>query len=377
MGTSHHRPIGQKNLGLSELGLFNKIAESVFDELTELTATICDADVALISVIDAPNDRQVFKSALGLPAPWAEKKETPLSHSFCQHVVADDAPLIVDDATAHPVVCDNLAIRDLNVKAYLGVPIYGLEGQPIGALCAIASEPRAWNRGLVPRLNAVARCVSNEVQLRAALKNSRSTSQELAEMRSQDLRYHALRESVTLAFLTPDLPVEDRFRLILKTGSEAFGMERAAINKFEASHSTIIFSYSKDGKSYESNKRKNSNSLCGHMMRDQCNLSYADDRKAPVGALVDMTNTTPGSYIGAPLIFGGHLYGSIGFSHSDRRSQDWTENEYSILGIIAALVATNLTLLSEIERLRASEVALLSYVNQIRERGPAHSAVVA
>lgn len=75
--------------------------------------------VALISLVD--EDRQFFVSQQGLPEPWAKARQTPLSHSFCQHVVATGDPLIVSDARENPLVCGNLAIRDLNVIAYLGL----------------------------------------------------------------------------------------------------------------------------------------------------------------------------------------------------------------------------------------------------------------
>src|SRR3712207_9380725 len=57
-------------------------------------------------------DRQFFKSAVGLPEPWAARRETPLSHSFCQHVVATGAPLRIEDARQDPLVCDNLAVPE-------------------------------------------------------------------------------------------------------------------------------------------------------------------------------------------------------------------------------------------------------------------------
>src|SRR5947199_408558 len=33
----------------------------------------------------------------GLPEPWATRRETPLSHSFCQHVVAARETVIITD----------------------------------------------------------------------------------------------------------------------------------------------------------------------------------------------------------------------------------------------------------------------------------------
>ena len=55
-------------------------------------------------------DEQVFPGAAGLPEPYQSERRTPLSHSFCQHVVASSEPLVVEDARVHPLVRHNLAV---------------------------------------------------------------------------------------------------------------------------------------------------------------------------------------------------------------------------------------------------------------------------
>jgi GAF domain-containing protein len=86
-----------------------------------MAAKVLKVPVALMSLVDA--DRQFFKSQVGLPDEWAQERETPLSHSFCQYVAGSNEPLIIGDAREYPLVCDNLAVRDLNVVAYAGVPL--------------------------------------------------------------------------------------------------------------------------------------------------------------------------------------------------------------------------------------------------------------
>ena len=95
-GTSSAREVVQDETRLDALrrtGLLDTPPEEVFDRLTRLVRRLLGAPVVLVSLVDA--DRQFFKSALGLPEPWATRRETPLSHSFCQHVVATGAPLAV------------------------------------------------------------------------------------------------------------------------------------------------------------------------------------------------------------------------------------------------------------------------------------------
>ncbi|MDX1531334.1 MAG: PAS domain S-box protein, partial [Rhodothermales bacterium] len=95
---------------------------------------------------------------------------TPLSHSFCQYVVGRDAPLAVEDAREDPLVRENLAIRDLDVVAYLGVPLRTPGGHPIGSLCAIDSEPRAWSAEDREALETLAEMVMTEIAVRHHLR---------------------------------------------------------------------------------------------------------------------------------------------------------------------------------------------------------------
>jgi GAF domain-containing protein len=148
-------------------GLLDTPADEAFDRHARIAAEALHAPVALVSLVD--EDRQFFKSCLGLPEPWATRRGTPLSHSFCQHVVASREPMLVDDAREHPLLRDNLAIRDLDVVAYAGVPLVDREGHALGTLCAIDHEPRRWSRRQVDLLKDVAAGVTREIGLLAAV----------------------------------------------------------------------------------------------------------------------------------------------------------------------------------------------------------------
>jgi GAF domain len=143
--------------------LMDSPAERAFDRITQLAARVLNAPVALISLID--EKRQFFKSATGLKEPYKSARETPLSHSFCQHTLQTRQPLIVEDARSHPLVRDNLAIRDLDVVAYAGVPLITRDGHALGALCVIDSHPRLWTSDQIDTLEALGASVMSETEL--------------------------------------------------------------------------------------------------------------------------------------------------------------------------------------------------------------------
>ena len=162
---------------LRRLNILDTPPEESFDRFTRLAGRLLGVPVALISLVDA--DRQFFKSCVGLPEPWATRRETPLSHSFCQHVVASGAALVVGDAKGHPLVSGNLAIRDLGVAAYLGVPLTTPDGHVLGALCAIDDHPRSWGPEDASVLADLAAAVMTEVNLREEVAARREGAERL------------------------------------------------------------------------------------------------------------------------------------------------------------------------------------------------------
>lgn len=114
----------------------------LLEEITRLAANLLQVPTALLSIVD--RDRQFFKSQVGVPEPWASARQTPLSHSFCQWVVSSNEELVVDDARMEWALQSNLAIRDLGVIAYAGIPVTSKNGQVLGSFCAIDSKPRTW-----------------------------------------------------------------------------------------------------------------------------------------------------------------------------------------------------------------------------------------
>ena len=151
---------------LVRLGLLDTSAEEAFDRLTRLAQRILEVPITLVSLVD--DHRQFFKSACGLPEPWASRRATPLSHSLCQHVVASGQPLVIEDAREHPLLRDNLALRDLNVVAYLGMPLKTADGQTVGSFCAIDTGRRIWSPSEQETMRELATSVMSEIALSLA-----------------------------------------------------------------------------------------------------------------------------------------------------------------------------------------------------------------
>ena len=55
---------------LRELKVLDSPPEEVFDNLAKLAIDLFNVPVSLISIVDFDNDRQFFKSRIGLAEPW-------------------------------------------------------------------------------------------------------------------------------------------------------------------------------------------------------------------------------------------------------------------------------------------------------------------
>ncbi|WP_369140153.1 PP2C family protein-serine/threonine phosphatase [Modestobacter versicolor] len=189
-------------------------SDPAFERFVRLVRRQLDVPVALVSLVDA--EEQVFPGALGLPEPWQTTRRTPLSHSFCQHVVLAGEPLVITDARDEDLVRDNLAVRDLAVVAYAGMPLVDADGLVVGSLCAIDSRPRDWSADDLAVLTDLAAACSSELQLRAVRDRADRSAAVAAEQwrRTQELleERNDVAETLQRAMLTR-LPEGDRLAI--------------------------------------------------------------------------------------------------------------------------------------------------------------------
>jgi GAF domain-containing protein len=162
---------------LQRLGLLDTPPEAAFDRLTGVACRVLRAPVGLVSLVD--QDRQFFKSCVGLPEPLASSRQTPVSHSFCQHVVGTGKPLIVEDARTNPLVRLNPAVEQMGIVAYAGIPLVTSDGHTIGSFCVIDRRPRTWTFDEIEMLQELAGCVMHEIEGRRLLQATEARCREL------------------------------------------------------------------------------------------------------------------------------------------------------------------------------------------------------
>lgn len=140
--------------------------DPAMDRLAAVTARLLGADASLVSLVD--DRREFFPGLHGLPDPWADTRETPLSQSICRLVATTGATVQVDDAATDARLVGHDALPVAGMASYLGVPLSDEAGHVLGSLYAIASEARRWTDDDRRLLVDLGSAVSSELRARIA-----------------------------------------------------------------------------------------------------------------------------------------------------------------------------------------------------------------
>ena len=158
-----------RSAALEDYAILYAEGEAGFDDLVGLAAEVMGTPIAVVNLL--AQDRQWFVAEVGL-----NFREPPLESSFCIHALsgADDV-MVVPDARLDPRFASNpLVTGEPHLQAYAGALLRSADGVAIGTLCVLDHRPREFSPHQLRALQALARQVMTQLELRRALLAKRA-----------------------------------------------------------------------------------------------------------------------------------------------------------------------------------------------------------
>lgn len=149
---------------LSSYDVVDTLPEKEYDAITRLASYICQAPIALITLID--NDKQWFKSSFGF-----DVSEAPRDNSFCNYTMQGNEVFEVPDALLHDEIKYNPFVDAAGgVRFYAGAPLIDPDGYRLGSLCVLDMIPRKLTNQQRDALQILADEVMSHLTLRRQKK---------------------------------------------------------------------------------------------------------------------------------------------------------------------------------------------------------------
>ncbi|MCW3072879.1 MAG: hypothetical protein JWO44_2769 [Bacteroidetes bacterium] len=164
---------------LHAYNLLDTLPEEELDALTKFASSICNASIAMITLVD--ENRLWFKSKVGV-----DVNEAPRNAGFCLHAIEAGEKLFeIPDTAANPVFAENiLAKEEPYIRFYAGVPLVSPDGFRLGTLCVMDASPGGLREDQKETLKTLSRFVVNQFELRKSR----------AELEINRNRYHKMVE---------------------------------------------------------------------------------------------------------------------------------------------------------------------------------------
>ncbi len=145
---------------LSSFDLLDSPADAFFDAMTQTAASICDAPIAYLSILD--RKRQWFKSRVGIDLNETSRKSAfiPSPANMLQELIVPDTLLDKRFAT-NPMVTGAP-----NIRAYAGFPLITKRGLVLGHLCVVHQAPYQITPSQLEQLKLLTDAIMEHLEMR-------------------------------------------------------------------------------------------------------------------------------------------------------------------------------------------------------------------
>ncbi len=158
---------------LSKIALIDSAPDAYFDGLVALAAQICNAPIALFTLID--KNRQWFKAKYGTTI-----SETDRNSSFCGYTILQQTPLeVINLANDERFAANPWVIGPPYLRYYYGIPITDSQGLAIGSFCVLNTSDTPLSSQQKQQLHHVKKQLDALLELHIAKLHALKTTEVL------------------------------------------------------------------------------------------------------------------------------------------------------------------------------------------------------
>lgn len=210
-------------------GLLDSATQESWDGLTALASRLLRTPMAFLTLVE--DTHSFWLSCSGMDTGVPGGRQNSVEEAFCQYMIADLTPLVVDNAAEHARTEKNALVSQMGVQAWASYPLLDANGQALGSFCVMDVEPRAWMSDDLEVLGVLARAASAQLSLVTALAAERATRADLAALRESERRAEARLQR--LAFVALELvgaeTLEDLTEIVINRGLPVLGADGGAV----------------------------------------------------------------------------------------------------------------------------------------------------
>jgi len=331
---------------LYSLNLIHTPDEKSFDRIAELASRIFQVPVSLVTVIT--EDKQWFKSCVGLTGDLLKERSTRRDESICQYVVLDGSPLVIEDTMKDSRFMHNPLVKQYNVRFYAGAPIVTKRNNIIGSFCIIDVKPRSFSDAELKTLVDLSKWVNTELELRA----------DLIERTMNEQSIRTLYEVTSNNSLTFD----EKLKRLLKIGCDRFQLPEGNISRITGEDYKVLQTITEMPSIRKKGDIIPLNETCARKVFES--LEPVHLRKPFAGK---NQPTIISEYVGAPIFVNNNFYGTICFFSLNHTYRVITNSDLEFLQLMTQWVGFEIERLRAETKLRESQERFNQIANNIKE----------
>ncbi len=158
---------------LRDYAIVDTPTEAVFNDFVQIAAEVCDAPIALVTLVD--EHRQWFPAEIGLGI-----RELPIKTSIYAQALLQPGLFVVRDLTLDSRFDDNPFVTgEPRLRFYAGAVLETPEGLPLGTMCVLDHKPRPG--GLTPRQAMTLKTLARQVMVQLELNRTVAEKERLLQ----------------------------------------------------------------------------------------------------------------------------------------------------------------------------------------------------